>query len=447
MNRFITLILLFIFTHIGYSQQTKVITNLTLEKAIEIALRENPQIKIAHMEKEKSAARITEAFSGLFPNISTEGTYIYNIKKPVFFLPDFFGGTGKVTPIEIGSKSSYVAALQFGLPLFMGQIYSGIVISKIGLELSNISYDETIAQVRLNTKKAFLDVLLLKESQNVLIKSYENALSNLENAEKMHKEGLLSDFELLSAQVEVEKIKPTILQTENNLETALNFLKSLLNLNVEDSISVIGELKYQPGLSDEIFSNESLVNNSYSLLKLGLQKQMADKNIMLQKWGHYPSLTAFGNYQVQTQAEDFEFKNYRWVKSSSVGFTLSIPIFAGFGVASRIEQAEIASKQLEETISLTKKQLSIAIGNIKNSINTSVEKISVQKLNKEKALRNYQIAELRYKEGMSTQLEISNANVNLLSAELGYATAVYEYHVAQAELEFYKNYSQRSFNN
>lgn len=68
MDRFITLILFFVFTHIGYSQQIKVITNLTLEKAIEMALRENPQIKIAHMEKEKSAARITEAFSGLFPH-------------------------------------------------------------------------------------------------------------------------------------------------------------------------------------------------------------------------------------------------------------------------------------------------------------------------------------------------------------------------------------------
>jgi len=72
---------------------------------------------------------------------------------------------------------------------------------------------------------------------------------------------------------------------------------------------------------------------------------------------------------------------------------------------------------------------------------TALEKIEAQKLNREKARVNYRIAEVRYNEGMSTQLEISNANVNLLSAELGYAQSIYEYLVAQAELEFYLNKS------
>jgi outer membrane protein TolC len=184
-----------------------------------------------------------------------------------------------------------------------------------------------------------------------------------------------------------------------------------------------------------------VVENTYSLKKLNLQKQIADKNIMLQRWGHFPSLIAFGNYQIQTQAEDYKFNNYKWVKSASVGLSLSVPIFSGFGVKSKVEQAEIQSKQLEETINFTKKQLAIAITNTKNKISTSLEKIETQKLNKQKARRSYEIAEVRFKEGMSTQLEVSNANLNLLSAELGYAQAIYDYLVAQAELEFYLNKS------
>ncbi|MCX8010284.1 MAG: TolC family protein, partial [Ignavibacteria bacterium] len=412
MKHFKTLFLVLILSNlITYSQSKKIITNLTLEKAIEIALKENSQIKIARLELEKSESKLTEAYSSLYPSISGEGSYIRNIKKPVFFLPDFFGRTTEVQPIEIGAKNSYSAVLKIGLPIFIGQTYSGIVIGKLGLELNAVSLEETIAQTKLNTSKAFYDVLLSRETEKFVKKSYENALSNLRNAEKLNKVGMLSDFELLSAQVEVEKIKPNILQAEYAYHTALNFLKTLMNLSSADSIEVIGSFEAQPLTKKSTSIDSSVVDNSYSLMKLNLQKQIAEKNIMLQKWGHIPSLTAFGNYQVQTQTEDYEFDKYRWVKSSSVGLTLSVPIFAGFNVTSKVEQAEINHQQIEETINLTRKQLDIAISNTKNRLETAREKIEAQKINREKALRNYQIAETRYKEGVSNQLEVSNANL------------------------------------
>lgn len=443
MKKIILLIaLIFITSQVIPAQyKKKIISDLTLDKAIELALKENSQVKIARYEIEKSESKLWESTSSLIPSISGEGTYIRNIKKPVFFLPDFFGGTGQVRPIEIGSKNSYSAQLKLGMPIFVGQAYTGIVISKLGLELSNLSYEEILAQTRLNTKKAFYDVLLAKETEKFIKQSYENALKNLENAEKLNKAGLLSDFEYLSAQVEVEKIKPNVLQAEYTYQTALNFLKSLLNLNAEDSIEVVGNI--ESFISEKFLMLDFSIDleNTFTIQKLSLQKQIADKNIMLQRWGHFPSLVAFGNYQIQTQAEDYNFNAYRWVKSAAIGLTLSVPIFSGFGVKSRVDQAEIQSKQIEETINFTRKQLDIAISNIKNKLATGLEKIEAQKLNKQKAFRNYQIAEIRYQEGMSTQLEISNANINLLSAQLGYAQAIYEYLVAEAELEFYLNKS------
>lgn len=435
------LIIQLIYSSLIAVENKKIITDLTLDKAIEIALKENLQIKIARYEMDKSESKLTEAYSSLIPSISGEGSYIRNIKKPVFFLPDFLGGTGRVRPIEIGSKNSYSAQLKIGLPIFVGQAYTGIVLSKLGLDLSKLSYEETLAQIKLNTTKAFLDVLLTRETKKFIKESYENALRNLENAKKLNQAGLISDFDYLSAQVEVEKIKPNVLQAEYTHQAALNFLKSILNLSSEDSIEVIGDFQ-------SFIVNKQLpqldgyaVDNTFTLKKLSLQKQIADKNIMLQMWGHFPSLVAFGNYQIQTQAEDYNFNAYRWVKSTAVGLSLNIPIFSGFSVKSRVEQAEIQSKQLKETINLTRKQLDIAITNSRNQIATGIEKIEAQKLNKEKARKSYEIAEVRFKEGMSTQLEISNANLNLLSAEIGYAQAIYEYLVSKAELEFYLNKS------
>lgn len=438
---FILLINILIYSLSLAGESRKIISNLTLEKAIDIALKENSQVKIARYDIELSESKLTEAYSSLIPSLNGEGSYIRNIKKPVFFLPDFFGGTGQIRPIEIGSKNSYSAQLSVGMPIFVGQAYTGIVMSKLGLDLSRLSYEETLAQIRLNTTKAFLDVLLTRETEKFIKESYENAVRNLENARKLNRAGLISDFDFLSAQVEVEKIKPSVIQAEYTYQTALNFLKTLLNLSSEDSIEVVGDFQSFIVSQNIPLLDNYLVENTYSLRKLSLQKQLAEKNIMLQKWGHFPSLVAFGNYQIQTQAEDYNFNAYRWVKSAAVGLSLNIPIFSGFGVQSRVEQAEIQTKQLEETINYTKKQLNIAISNTRNRIQTSIEKIEAQKLNKEKARKSYQIAEVRFAEGMSTQLELSNANLNLLSAELGYAQALYEYLVAQAELEFYLNKS------
>lgn len=438
---FILLINILIYSLSIAGESRKIISNLTLEKAIDIALKENSQVKIARYDIELSESKLTEAYSSLIPSLNGEGSYIRNIKKPVFFLPDFFGGTGQIRPIEIGSKNSYSAQLSVGMPIFVGQAYTGIVMSKLGLDLSRLSYEETLAQIRLNTTKAFLDVLLTRETEKFIKESYENAVRNLENARKLNRAGLISDFDFLSAQVEVEKIKPNVIQAEYTYQTALNFLKTILNLSSEDSIEIVGDFRSFLLNRNIPQIDNYLVENTYSLKKLSLQKQIAEKNIMLQKWGHFPSLVAFGNYQIQTQAEDYNFNAYRWVKSAAVGLSLNIPIFSGFGVQSRVEQAEIQTKQLEETINYTKKQLNIAISNTRNRIQTSIEKIEAQKLNKEKARRSYQIAEVRFAEGMSTQLELSNANLNLLSAELGYAQALYEYLVAQAELEFYLNKS------
>ncbi len=444
MKKIIFIILLQFFYTLSIAGETKkIITNLTLERAIEIALKENSQVKIAKFEIEKSESKLIESYSSLIPNLSGEGSYIRNIKKPVFFLPDFFGGTGQVRPIEIGSRNSYSAQLKIGVPIFVGQVYTGIVMSKLGLELTKISYEETLAQIRLNVTKAFLDVLLTRETEKFVKESYENAIRNLENARKLNSAGLISDFDYLSAQVEVEKIKPNVLQAEYTYQTALNFLKALLNLSAEDSIEVNGNIQSLFVNRTMPSINEYVVENTFSLKILSLQKQIADKNIMLQRWGHFPSFVAFGNYQVQTQAEDFNFNNYKWVKSAAVGLSLSVPIFSGFGIKSKVEQAEIQSKQLEETINFTRKQLDIAITNTRNRILTGLEKIDAQKLNKEKARRSYEIAEIRFREGMSTQLEVSNANLNLLSAELGYAQAIYDYLVAQAELEFYLNQSTK----
>jgi len=277
-------LILFLTISIVTAKNKTIIRNLTLDKAIEIALKENSQVKIALLDVNKSQSKLMEAYSSLFPSISGEGTYIRNIKKPVFFLPDFFGGTGKITPIEVGSKNSYVGAIKFGVPIFLGQIYTGIVMSHLGIELSNLNYEESLAQIRLNTTKAFFDVLLTKESMNFIKETYENAQRNLDNASKLHDAGLISDFELLSAQVEVEKIKPNLLQAEYTYQTALNFLKALLNLSVEDSIEVSGSIETFFKLRTLPVIDQNLIDNTFTMKKLYLQKQITEKNIMMQKW-------------------------------------------------------------------------------------------------------------------------------------------------------------------
>jgi outer membrane protein len=410
---------------------------LTLEDAIKIALENSNQVKLAQLEILKSDEKLVEARSALIPRIGASGSYSRYLKKPVLFLPPdspFGRLTGGV--IEIGFDNSYLGAISLQMPLFSWNLYAGIRSALKGKSLAEQAYKSVTLKTIADVKKAFYGALLARENYKITKIRVDLAEDNLKNVENLYRQGIASEYDYISAQVQYQNLLPLLIQAENNLELAKNALKLVLGIDVKEDIEIEGEMKVDSLIGvDYASSLKDLYEKNPDLKQAELQVELSREIVSLEVSGHLPSLFLTGNLQYQAQANDFNFNQYRWIRTTFIGLQIQIPIFNGFGTQARVDQAQASFQQAIERLNFTKQALENELKNTIYRIEQSGRRIESQKRAVELAELGYKIARKRFESGVGTQLEVSNAEVNLAQARLNYSQAIYDYLIAMSELE------------
>lgn len=414
--------------------QTKQTSVLNLEQAISLALEKNADLKIASMEVNKSEEKLREARSGLFPQLNASGQYQRYIDLPVIFMPPGspFGPT-----LKIGADNSFAASASLSVPLFAWSLYQGIGLASDALTISQENYRSVKNKVVGDVKKAFLTVLLTRETKDVMKQSLKNAEDNFENIKRLNSAGTLSDYDVLRAEVQVENLKPTVLQMENNYVLSLEALKVTIGLDANHDIDVVGEMNfeepYQIPTQQEVI--DELIKNNPQLAILENQVKLNDRNISLENSAYLPTLAGFGSYQYQAQANDFKFSDYNWVKTFVIGVQLQIPIFNGFKTQARVSQAEIGLNQSVEQKRNFTEALKTQALSILYRIEQAVKRIEGQNKTVSQAAEGYEIAKRRLANSVAIQLEVNDAELALRQAKLNRLQAIYDLKVAEADLE------------
>lgn len=414
--------------------QTKQTAVLNLEQAISLALEKNADLKIASMEVNKSEEKLREARSGLFPQLNASGQYQRYIDLPVIFMPPGspFGPT-----LKIGADNSFAASASLSVPLFAWSLYQGIGLASDALTISQENYRSVKNKVVGDVKKAFLTVLLTRETKDVMKQSLKNAEDNFENIKRLNSAGTLSDYDVLRAEVQVENLKPTVLQMENNYVLSLEALKVTIGLDANHDIDVVGEMNfeepYQIPTQQEVI--DELIKNNPQLAILENQVKLNDRNISLENSAYLPTLAGFGSYQYQAQANDFKFSDYNWVKTFVIGVQLQIPIFNGFKTQARVSQAEIGLNQSVEQKRNFTEALKTQALSILYRIEQAVKRIEGQNKTVSQAAEGYEIAKRRLANSVAIQLEVNDAELALRQAKLNRLQAIYDLKVAEADLE------------
>lgn len=409
-------------------------TVLTMDDAINLALEKNSELKIAKMEVEKSEQKLREARSGLFPKLDLSGQYQRYIDKPVIFLPP---GSPLGRTLVIGSDNSYLGAAQLSMPLFALPLYEGIGLASDALDIAEQNYINVKNKIVGDVKKSFLAVILTRETKDVMQQSLKNAEDNFENIKRLNSAGTLSDYDVLRAEVQVENLKPVVLQMENNYKLSLEALKVAIGLDANQNIDVVGEMEFDESykIPTEAEVIEELIQNNPTLAILEKQVKLNDRNVSLEQAAYFPSLAGFGNYQYQTQANDFKFSDYNWVKTFVLGLQLQIPIFNGFKTQSRVNQAEIGLNQaVEQKRNLTEAIKTQALS-VLYRVQQAVKRIEGQNKTVKTAQEGYEIAKRRLENNVGTQLEVNDAELALRQAKLNRLQAIYDFKVAEADLE------------
>ena len=416
---------------------------LTLEETVTRAMTGNPDILISQLGVRRANSQLRAAKGSFLPQVGIDGQYARNLKRPVFFLPagtNFPGGGGgggpeEGTVIEAGFDNSYQMAAQANVPVYNRELIANARAAKTAVAVNERGVDISKNEIRMQIQKAYYDVLLAEESLAVLNQSLINAQQNFENTRTQFARELVPQYDVIRAEVQVENIRPSILQAQNDLEGALSNLKLLANIPDEAPLVLAETLEGFLESSNAEFLNTFSVDDNPNLLQLDAQKFLQQQQIKVQQASYFPVLSAFANYAFQSQANNFDFRDYFWVNTSAVGLQLSVNVFQGFIRARQVEQARLDLEQTEIQRQYLSKTLTVQARNALNRVKRAKAALEAQQANIAQAQKGFEIAQVSYQSGFGTLIEVNDAELALTQSRLSYLEVVYEYLNAIADFE------------
>lgn len=423
-----TLALLLLIYTAMQSVQAQDTLRITLQEAVRIALSDNPTIKVAGQEIQLKKEARREAYSGLFPEASLVGSYSRAIKKQSFAM------RGEV--MEVGTDNTYSGGLSISLPVFAPALYKSINLTttdvKLAVEKARSSRLDMINQVT----KAFYQLLLAQDSYNVLLKSYKQSEDNYQVVKAKYEQGAVSEYDKISAEVQMRSLKPTVVSARNGVNLANLQLKVLMGMESDANVAIEGNLKdYEMSMftRQAMPRPNNLVNNS-TLKQLELNALQLKQTLKLQYTNFMPTLSTTFQYMYTSMNDNFKFREYDWRPYSTIGLSLSIPLFKGSNFT-QLKQTRIQMKQLAENRINTERQLTMQATSYLDNMAASTEQVVSNKEAVHQAEKGRLIAEKRYEVGKGTILELNSSEVALTETQLTYNQSIYDYLVSKADLD------------
>ena len=438
---------------------------LQLTEAIQVALANNSDIKRSLLSLKVADEEVTKAWSSVLPDVSGSATYTRNLEIPVNFVPaQFFDPSapaGELVPLQFGTDNNWQGGIAVEQTLFRGEAFVGISSSKLFKAAQAENLRATTQQIVTQARLAYYSVLVAEEQLRLQEATVERLEKNLVENEARLKAGLVDQYAVLQVEVQLSNQRPQLTQARYAVEQAYRDLRVVLGVPLDLAFSVQGDLnsfdiQSQQAASD-INQNLKQVDNmtpyqfeqNRQVVDLAtdlrgdirvLEKQNALKNreIKAIKSRFLPTLTA--NYNLNWTASQAGLPNFfgtedTRARSQTLGFTLSVPFFQGFERTSDLDIAQIEKKDLEEQRRAAVRSAQNQIQSAREALNQAIETAPARERALDLAQQGYQRARARLENGLSSQLDVTNAELQLREAEANYARMVYNYLSAKAQYD------------
>ena len=413
--------------------------HLSLNQAIEIALSDNPTIKVADLEIERYDYVYKQTVSSLYPQLSVSGQYSLAIRNQQM-----------AEGLSFGGKNTFNATANLSLPLFAPSVYRQMKLTKtqmaMAVESARANRIDMVAAVR----SSFYNVLLAEQSMKVLKEAYETTQRVVDNTKELFENGLAAEYDYITAQVQLSNLKPQLLQAEKGIELTKLQLKMYLSIPEEVDINIIGEL--------DNFRDKVLMHTDYdvdlskntTIVNLELQSELLDHQEKLIQTTRMPTIAAFGQISYIGQervnlggllggmaggATTENQSKFWWQYPINIGAQISIPLFAGFNKTNQIKAIRNQRAQLDVQRDYAERGVKLQVQQSINTLLTARESMLANELTVEQAQKAYEISYTRYSAGAGTILELNNSLLTLTQAQLNYSQAIYDYLSAHAAYE------------
>ena len=407
---------------------------LSLSRAIELALKNQPSVLGAMSTLRANEAKIGEAKSAYFPQVTASGAYS-KISRPstggptTAAIPSAGGGTTTVSSSGTGVFDQYSGSAGLSQLLYdFGKTASAVKVQDLTTQSSRFDLRNTQDQVVFNVKQAYYNSLLAIRTRDVARESVTNFEKHLDQARGFFEVGTKPKFDVTKAEVDLSNAQLSLIKAENQVRLARVTLNNAMGLPEAPDYALQDILSFvRYGLPFDEAVQKAYTQRA-DLQALVRKRESSKESINLARKGYFPVVNGSATYYYT--GTDFPLTD-GW----SYGFNLTAPIFSGF-----LTKYQVAEAQANyDTMSATERALRLSVySQVQQSyllLRQANESITTSEVAVRQAKENVDLATGRYQAGVGSPIEVTDALTALANAEVAYVSALTDYKNAQASIE------------
>jgi outer membrane protein len=394
---------------------------LTLSRCIDIALGKNPNIVAAMNFVDVTSSRVGEARSAYYPQVTATGEY--SSTKPL-----------NTSTNRLTAYNQYTGSVVVNQTIYdFGRTSSSVNISKYNLDSSRADLNATQNQIMLNVKQTYYGVLQAKRNRDVALDVIKQFQLHLDQAKGFYDVGTVAKIDVIKAEVDLSNAKLSLINAENALKIAW------VNLNIAMGIPDAPEYAIEDNLSFQQYAisledaTTKAFDNRPDLKSIIAKRQAAEENISLQRSGYLPILSGIASYNQAGPPENeppTQPQN-EW----NAGVIITFPLFSGFLTNYQVAEAKANLYVLRANEETVRQQTLLDVRQAFLNLQAAEASIPTAELALSQAKENLDIANGRYGAGVGSPIEVSDAFATYVTAQASYNNALYNYKIAQANIE------------
>jgi len=437
-HAFPLLLCLLVLFNLNATAQTEY--HFSLQQALDYAYENNYDILSSYKDIETAELQVKEYMAIGFPQINAVVNYTDYLAIPTMIIPPgTFGPDDPGGEVQFGTKYNAAADATASQLIFDGKYIVGIQASRRLLEKSQQQFIKNKLDMYEAVSAAYYRVLVAEGTMDILDSTMSYMEDMLYETRMTYEAGFAEETDVDQLQLIVSDLEANIILTETQVEIAYAYLNFLCGLKIDDRVVITDELSFlldqinYAALLNEPFNYEN--NIDYRLLMT--QEQIARLQLKLEKSEYMPSISAFINVSTQAQRNSFNFfeTDEKWYTSSFWGVEMSIPIWSSGIRSARVQQARVNLDKLDIAGEQLRTGLTIQVRTAQSEFNNAYLIMMNKSFAMNTAEKILRMTSEKYKEGISSSLDLLQANNQFLSNTSDYIMAMQEVLIKKLALE------------
>lgn len=409
---------------------------LTLDAAVNRALDQGVDMRLARAAVLTANGQVREASSAALPQISTSLTYTRQFASIYEGLGDGGGFDTLFKNTPFGAPNAWNLQLQATQLLWSGgKVGAARSAAKSFREVASLRQAETSADVTFQVKEAYYNAALQGRLMTIAVENLEQAQQHLREVQLYQQAGTRAEYDLLRAQVDAANQEPAVVAARNGYDVARLELKRLLNLPAGQPLELVTKLDSLNAPIPVVVSDSVGGPVRPALAAADAALRQEEQLLKVARADHWPTLSFTTTYNEQAFPGKFFPTSGDLTQGWNGEVKLSFPLFTGFRTSARVDQARASVLRAQAQRDQTYRVVDLQVAQARAEVDRARSLLVARHKTVRQGQRAFHLASVRYTNGMATQLEISDARVAALQAEVNEVQALRDYFVALAQLE------------